>query len=198
MPTAIDPYNSMPSCRNEPGSHGTWKAIPASVPQPTVVLDTASGHRCPASPRRYGGCAPDSRVRQQPGGPKDNFTPCPSTGVEVPPRWAEVVRPQWRRASPPTTWHHEHWLPPPQCSKAHPVRPPQGDSAYCLPCHDLSDYVQLGPPKTSFTHASVCGLPFPLHVAQLSVLLNQHCPHTAPSSTAFPKCGGWCCRPQVL
>ena len=79
--------------------------MPASVPQPTGAPDTACRQRRPASPRRCVGCAPYSRVRRQPHGLKDCHTLCPDTGVGVPPRWAVVVRPQWRPGSPPTAWH---------------------------------------------------------------------------------------------
>ena len=88
--------SSLPSCRTGPGPHGTWRAMPASVPQPTGAPDTACRQRRPASPRRCVGCAPYSRVRRQPHGLKDCHTLCPDTGVGVPPRWAVVVRPQWR------------------------------------------------------------------------------------------------------
>ena len=71
--------------------------MPASVPQPTGAL--ACRQRRPASPRRCVGCAPYSRVRRQPHGLKDCHTLCPDTGVGVPPRWAVVVRPQWRPGS---------------------------------------------------------------------------------------------------
>ena len=97
--------SSLPSCRTGPGPHGTWRAMPASVPQPTGAPDTACRQRRPASPRRCVGCAPYSRVRRQPHGLKDCHTLCPDTGVGVPPRWAVVVRPQWRPGSPPTAWH---------------------------------------------------------------------------------------------
>ena len=105
--------SSTPSCRSEPEPHGTWRAMPASVPQPTGAPDAASRQRRPASPHRCVGCASDSRVRRQPHGLKDCHTLCPSTGVGVHPRWAAVVRPQRRPGSPPTTWHHERWLPQP-------------------------------------------------------------------------------------
>ncbi len=91
--------SSLPSCRTGPGPHGTWRAMPASVPQPTGAPDTACRQRRPASPRRCVGCAPYSRVRRQPHGLKDCHTLCPDTGVGVPPRWAVVVRPQWRPGS---------------------------------------------------------------------------------------------------
>ena len=60
--------SSLPSCRTGPGPHGTWRAMPASVPQPTGAPDTACRQRRPASPRRCVGCAPYSRVRRQPHG----------------------------------------------------------------------------------------------------------------------------------
>ena len=86
--------SSLPSCRTGPGPHGTWRAMPASVPQPTGAPDTACRQRRPASdPRRCVGCAPYSRVRRQPHGLKDCHTLCPDTGVGVPPRWAGDVRP---------------------------------------------------------------------------------------------------------
>ena len=43
--------SSLPSCRTGPGPHGTWRAMPASVPQPTGAPDTACRQRRPASPR---------------------------------------------------------------------------------------------------------------------------------------------------
>ena len=73
--------SSLPSCRTGPGPHGTWRAMPASVPQPTGAPDTACRQRRPASPRRCVGCAPYSRVRRQPHGLKDCHTLCPDTGV---------------------------------------------------------------------------------------------------------------------
>ena len=66
--------SSLPSCRTGPGPHGTWRAMPASVPQPTGAPDTACRQRRPASPRRCVGCAPYSRVRRQPHGLKDCHT----------------------------------------------------------------------------------------------------------------------------
>ena len=126
--------SSLPSCRTGPGPHGTWRAMPASVPQPTGAPDTACRQRRPASPRRCVGCAPYSRVRRQPHGLKDCHTLCPDTGVGVPPRWAVVVRPQWRPGSPPTAWHRARLLPQPQCSRGRPVHP-QGDCAWYQPCH---------------------------------------------------------------
>ena len=54
-----------PSCRIGPGPHGTWRAMPASVPQPTGAPDTACRQRRPASPHRCVGCAPYSRVWRQ-------------------------------------------------------------------------------------------------------------------------------------
>ena len=86
-----------PSCRIGPGPHGTWRAMPASVPQPTGAPDTACRQRRPASPHRCVGCAPYSRVWRQRHGLKDCHTLCPDTGVGVPPQWAVVVPPQWRR-----------------------------------------------------------------------------------------------------
>ena len=80
--------SSMPSCRSEPEPHGTWRAMPESVPQPTGALDTASRQRCPASPHRCVGCASDSRVRRQPHGLKDCHTLCPDTGVGVSGLWS--------------------------------------------------------------------------------------------------------------
>ena len=68
--------SSLPSCRTGPGPHGTWRAMPASVPQPTGAPDTACRQRRPASPRRCVGCAPYSRVRRQPHGLKDCHTLC--------------------------------------------------------------------------------------------------------------------------
>ena len=115
--------SSLPSCRTGPGPHGTWRAMPASVPQPTGAPDTACRQRRPASPRRCVGCAPYSRVRRQPHGLKDCHTLCPDTGVGVPPRWAVVVRPQWRPGSPPTAWHRARLLPQPQCSRGRPLHP---------------------------------------------------------------------------
>ena len=126
--------SSLPSCRTGPGPHGTWRAMPASVPQPTGAPDTACRQRRPASPRRCVGCAPYSRVRRQPHGLKDCHTLCPDTGVGVPPRWAVVVRPQWRPGSPPTAWHRARLLPQPQCSRGRPLHP-QGDCAWYQPCH---------------------------------------------------------------
>ena len=73
--------SSLPSCRTGPGPHGTWRAMPASVPQPTGAPDTACRQRRPASPRRCVGCAPYSRVRRQPHGLKDCHTLCPATQV---------------------------------------------------------------------------------------------------------------------
>ena len=73
--------SSLPSCRTGPGPHGTWRAMPASVPQPTGAPDTACRQRRPASPRRCVGCAPYSRVRRQPHGLKDYHTLCPDTGL---------------------------------------------------------------------------------------------------------------------
>ena len=126
--------SSLPSCRTGPGPHGTWRAMPASVPQPTGAPDTACRQRRPASPRRCVGCAPCSRVRRQPHGLKDCHTLCPDTGVGVPPRWAVVVRPLWRPGSPPTAWHRARLLPQPQCSRGRPLHP-QGDCAWYQPCH---------------------------------------------------------------
>ena len=54
-----------PSCRIGPGPHGTWRAMPASAPQPTGAPDTACRQRRPASPHRCVGCAPYSRVWRQ-------------------------------------------------------------------------------------------------------------------------------------
>ena len=70
-----------PSCRIGPGPHGTWRAMPASVPQPTGGADTACRQRRPASPHRCVGCAPYSRVWRQRPGLKDCHTLCPDTGV---------------------------------------------------------------------------------------------------------------------
>ena len=72
--------SSLPSCRTGPGPHGTWRAMPASVPQPTGAPDTACRQRRPASPRRCVGCAPYSRVRRQPHGLKDARDHLGSTG----------------------------------------------------------------------------------------------------------------------
>ena len=103
-----------PSCRIGPGPHGTWRAMPASVPQPTGAPDTACRQRRPASPHRCVGCAPYSRVWRQRHGLKDCHTLCRDTGVGVPPQWAVVVPPQWRPGSPPTAWHRARLLPQPQ------------------------------------------------------------------------------------
>ena len=73
--------SSLPSCRTGPGPHGTWRAMPASVPQPTGAPDTACRQRRQASPRRCVGCAPYSRVRRQPHGLKDCHTPFVQTQV---------------------------------------------------------------------------------------------------------------------
>ena len=73
--------SSLPSCRTGPGPHGTWRAMPASVPQPTGAPDTACRQRRPASPRRCVGCAPYSRVRRQPHGLKDWVIPFVQTQV---------------------------------------------------------------------------------------------------------------------
>ena len=112
-----------PSCRIGPGPHGTWRAMPASVPQPTGARDTACRQRRPASPHRCVGCAPYNRVWRQRHGLKDCHTLCPDTGVGVPPQWAVVVPPQWRPGSPPTAWHRARWLPQPQCSRGRPLHP---------------------------------------------------------------------------
>ena len=102
-----------PSCRIGPGPHGTWRAMPASVPQPTGAPDAACRQRRPASPHRCVGCAPYSRVWRQRPGLKDCHTLCPDTGVGVSPQWAVVVPPQWRPGSPPTAWHRA------RCSRNH-------------------------------------------------------------------------------
>ena len=102
--------SSTPFCRSESRPHDTLVAKPASVPQPTVALDTACSQNRPVSPHRYVGCAPDIHVLRQPHGLKDCHTLCPDTGVGVLPQWAVVVRPQWRLESPPTSWHHGRWL----------------------------------------------------------------------------------------
>ena len=93
--------SSLPSCRTGPGPHGTWRAMPASVPQPTGAPDTACRQRRPASPRRCVGCAPYSRVRRQPHGLKDCHTLCPDTGVHraLPGRLIREGYPGFRRPS---------------------------------------------------------------------------------------------------
>lgn len=76
-----------PSCRIGPRPSGTWRAMPASAPQPTGALDTACGQRRRASPHRCVGCALYSRVRSQRHGQKDCHSLCPDTGVGAPRRW---------------------------------------------------------------------------------------------------------------
>ena len=89
--------SSLPSCsyRTRTARHLESHASVRSN-NPPARPDTACRQRRPASPRRCVGCAPYSRVRRQPHGLKDCHTLCPDTGVGVPPRWAVVVRPQWR------------------------------------------------------------------------------------------------------
>ena len=166
--------SSLPSCRTGPGPHGTWRAMPASVPQPTGAPDTACRQRRPASPRRCVGCAPYSRVRRQPHGLKDCHTLCPDTGVGVPPRWAVVVRPQWRPGSPPTAWHRARLLPQPQCSRGRPLHPQgrvgpnQVPPKRALPmapsaaCHSQSTPSNSSHPSTRAPHIR-CKTPVPTH-----------------------------------
>ena len=189
MPAAIGPGSSMPSCHSEPESRGTWRAMPTFVPRPIFAPDSASCERRRTSPRQCVGYAPDSRDWRQLHGPKDCRTLYPGTGVAVPPRWAAVVRPRWRRGSPPTIWHHGRWLPRPRCSKGRLVRP-QGYSACSQPCRGPSDCVQSGPPQTSFAHRSICRLPFPIYVAQLFAPLYQDCPHSAQHTQFRPALQG--------
>ena len=178
-----------PSCRIGPGPHGTWRAMPASVPQPTGAPDTACRQRRPASPHRCVGCAPYSRVWRQRHGLKDCHTLCPDTGVGVPPQWAVVVPPQWRPGSPPTAWHRARLLPQPQCSRGRPLHP-QGDSAWYQPCHDPSGWAQSGPPKTCLAHRSVCRLPFPVHAIQLFAPLHKGSPHSVQDTRLHPPLKG--------
>ena len=191
--------SSLPSCRTGPGPHGTWRAMPASVPQPTGAPDTACRQRRPASPRRCVGCAPYSRVRRQPHGLKDCHTLCPDTGVGVPPRWAVVVRPQWRPGSPPTAWHRARLLP--QDHNA------QGAA---LSIHketalgtSLATVRRVGPnqvpPKRALPMApSAEAIPSPRHPT-----LRTPPPGLPtfgarrPSLPTVERCDEWCCRPQA-
>ena len=192
--------SSLPSCRTGPGPHGTWRAMPASVPQPTGAPDTACRQRRPASPRRCVGCAPYSRVRRQPHGLKDCHTICPDTGVGVPPRWAvgRSTTMASRVASnslssctfapattmlkgPPSPSTRRLRLVPalPRSVGLGPIRSPQN-----VPC----PWLRLPPAIPSPRHPTLRTPPpgLPTFGAR------------RPSPPTVERCDEWCCRPQAL
>ena len=192
--------SSLPSCRTGPGPHGTWRAMPASVPQPTGAPDTACRQRRPASPRRCVGCAPYSRVRRQPHGLKD----CPyplsrhrcwgssSVGCGRSTTMASRVASNSLASctfapattmlkGPPSPSTRRLRLVPalPRSVGLGPIRSPQN-----VPC----PWLRLPPAIPSPRHPTLRTPPpgLPTFGAR------------RPSPPTVERCDEWCCRPQAL
>ena len=175
-----------PSCRTGPGPHGTWRARPASVPQPTGAPIPLVARGVQLLLADASNVLPIAVVGGSPTGLKDYHTLCPGTGVGVPPRWAVVVPGHNGVQCRLQQLGIVH-----VCSRNHNA---QGTalsihkeiSAWYQPCHGPSGWAQSGPPKTCLAHGSVCRLPFPVHATQLFAPLHKGSPHSVQDTRLHP------------
>ena len=177
--------NSPSSYHNERGSRGTFGAIPGFFQRPISGPGGVFDRSGPVSLLRFFGCEEYNPPLRRQFDRSDCHSLCRDRDFVELPRQVWDVQRRLLRAWLSAICNHAHsrlrWL-----RQGGRPRPRQEGSSWFRVCPDPSGLAPFFAFESRFAQATVGGLPFPIHPAQLFTIANQTGPHRLEHTVADP------------